>query len=1252
MQKEMKNTLHAILKEKMQKSSTLKKEAQEAVSAVEKYAGTEADFYTYVKSNRLVQIPFIKSLQEIPVKNKLFFSSLQIIHKIIVRNCISKEFIPYILEEFEKKVHTESEVRIRILQLLQPLIQDSLLVRGDQLVKLFKIGIQLAKESKDMIITESAAKVTVFHVIECVFERPRLVETAEKEKAKEDCIEIVKTSLDIAKSRSLLGMETLAACISDKHADEVIKEEESREGLLEEIIDFLLEGLKGSDLTAIRQIFLILTQMLKTILKDKYRIVSMLLEVFRIEIESTAGLLKAEFIYTLPHEIVIESLLSSAELVDNLLRIPDTETVNINGIAEIDTLGAKSSTVANCEVSLKLSKIIETATKLDDKAILPIFMPYFSRTISAIECSTETWPEVPLKKLTDAITNIKNLSNDDISAFDLLVDAVYQLAENYPKTFYSISSSITFENSKMITRWQQFFSLSSYVQDTVPELNAWDTSVEKLLASDSDVFQKGLTGACSSAGIPLDRSLGLLLSLGSRASDFPQEAIQLIHKIFLMKPEETAGGAGTTEEIVGYFLNAYFASKFSESIHVIILPELVSIFSEIRNKDIALAKLILQHISLGIRTVGETFGRGWTCVYDILVDALEVDELKKIVFEIVKIITDRMLQHLPNECLITTEKLLCVCCKVINEDNISFQALFCIRDLMEHAHTENIPREIQSQIFLATFCLLCSVSYDRRDDIRDSAIVQIFETIYFCQKHGLLQWEPLIKTFFKRFLAAAVYAKDMEIYSGEHEDISSESNGAHPAETDCICKGIGGCQLDVHPFENAVSERSLESSRKILLGVCNLLFCCFESVKNTAGFYSLWLFVGRVLVKFSHDPKMKNTVISALKPSLSMDMPEKYATSLFFTVSDICFTFSHRDIFLETVMEILKQLYLKVSAHEKKKETLCFFNTISHLLKNNTVTDSNRLTFLEFEAVEALRIQNNRYIAEIKMEILLEWLALSQSHNNSLSSQFIAHCIGKLSSEILSHPTLSADARSAAIKTLLSFHENKQAYPSCWKKAVTALQQILHLETKKEDRSHLTLISRKILGLPEVDSAKIENMQIKSTVYENHSSNKKIVDFSEIAKIKDEEKNVKDYLIFIESLSESLSKESLLEIYSVLIDLWKSTSEQKMHILYLATTKTLCNIFSAKKELIEHSDRWLLSFLLDYNTKIRTERQGYSFFQRQAVSYVLQSILDKKMRLCDTKEILKELTLCVSAHSTEISSKATQVLQHFISTKK
>ncbi|KAI5133054.1 hypothetical protein NEAUS05_1803 [Nematocida ausubeli] len=1244
MQREMSDILNAITKEQTQKSSTIKKEAQTAQQLIEQYSGKEKEFYQYIKEKKLAQLPFIKSLQEIPVKNRLFFQSLQVLHKLITRNSISQDFIPYILEEFEKKIQAHPEVQLRVLQLLQPLTEDPLLVKGSNLQKLFKIGIQLIKASKDA----GACKITVFYVVECIFERVGAFnkesseDLANKESAEQDCLVIMKISLEAAKGPEILGLDLLLTCVSNKFSKDAISSPGGAE-LLEKTIDFIMKEITEKDAARIKTAFAICIKILTNVIMDKHAGLSILLEIKQAEMLQENEVLKEEFIYALPHHIVMECLKSSKELSEEIFDLeregPLLDIIRIGeGQKMLLAIQEKEKNNVSESKSLKMTKIVEIACTLKDPEILPLFIPYFIYLIENISCSTETWPADTLSKLKSAVENLVDGAKNELGILNMLIRSLYTAAEKYPRVFFNLAFKITFLQCSTMTEWKEFFALCSRIQDSTPELNSWNSSIERLMKSDPACLRVALQGGCQVANIPLSRFLALFFSIGHRIEDFPCEAIEYIEKIFFPGTETTKS---TAEEQVVYFFNEYFKVKFTEKIHIMIFPEIVRIFSLVKNqnRDISLAKTVLQAISDGIKRTGEALGKGWVSLYEMLMDAAEEEDLRRIVFETIKVITERMLLYLPDGCLISTHKLLCMCCKLIIEDNISFQALFSIRDLTEYIHTEKdkVSREQQIEIFHATMCLLCSVGYDQRDDVRDSAIVQAFETIYFCQRLDLLPWDSLITIFLKRLLSAAVYAKEKEIYSGEYDEKSSDSDDL-PTNGTCVCKGVGGCFIPPYTTESHNTARSLESAKKILLGVSSLVFNHFEEMKEHKGFYSLWKYIGRIFVKFFADPNMKSTVILAASPGLQSSLPPKYRLSLFATISDICFLYTQTEDSLETLVEMLKQSYRSIQPESKNSEhSTVFFKTITHLLKNSTVEENQALTFLEFEALESLKSESSQ---TAKIKVLLEWIPIPHTHPEKISEQFVVQCIEQLEKEILVHKDIQTDERSESIRILLMYHKKKDVQVLCWNRAMICLQRILELEAQSEGISHLKLISCEIFGLPSEEIDDIHTFPkpaIQSKATEQ--------------RIKKEERSIQDHLVFLEALTEILKDEKVMEVYTVVRNLWDYTVRMNLHILHLTTTKTLCRILTSKKELAVQAEDWIDCCLQNYNASTRIERSKHSFFQRQAALYVLQQILSKKMPIPKSKKFLPELILCISSDAPDVSTVATEVLEYFVSNK-
>ncbi|KAI5185717.1 hypothetical protein NEHOM01_1009 [Nematocida homosporus] len=1272
MRPEMKEALDMLLREKVPKGSVLKKEAEEAMAAIMNYQMEEEKFPEYVHNHHQIGMPFIRALQELGVKNRSFLPCLAVIHKMITWSAISSEFIPHILEGFEKNIENYPEVRLRVLQMLLPLVQNPVLVRGRNLMHLFKIGILLVETSRNQLI--STTKVIIFHLVANVFERPSILQGQAREIAVQDCKEILEIAIDCAKKNNLFGFELLYTCVSDGAAGFQQKALADMVGLM---VDFLVPKLEQTRLQIVSVSLQLFLQIIKNIVSDDGEIVSLLLSVLRAKVPSGLIVLREEFVYKLPTRVAFLSLSSSAELAD--IMFAPSQTIDVTSITPINMFYldqmARTEIPEDSKhmVSLAFFHIVRAATaisqcsdKKDEQTqIISLFIPYFIRFLQKLvelpQIKEEEVVAIELKKSLAIL--IQMATQKSLTVMNTLLLEGYQMAQKNPAVFYSLLANLTDEHKEKVTVWPAFFLLTATVQKTHPELGSWEELMGLLTAFQDVDLQRAIEGAGKSEALAPEKYADLFLSLAGRGDCLKKEFTILIEHVF--QNQQMLDNIDSSVALIASFFSAYFSEKRSATMHKIVLSHIMHVFMADYNNEHAhpIRQEVLNSLSIGVRSSGETLYQAWTCIYDILIASMQSPLLSGMVFDIIQVVTDRLLYALPEETLVTTVQILGICCLTKKDNNISFRALQCIRELTEFVLTKKITAKVRKDVWHAVMCLLCSVIYDGRDDVRDSAIVQLFESIYLCKKHGHLEWAPLVQVFLRRVLGAAVYTKDREIYTGEYEDPTSEEAEETELNNDqCPCQNLGACAIE--SYETAEKEsyqRSLESTKGILLAISALVFENFSELKKASGFYPLWVLFTKILVRFSRDPEMEVTVIYALRNGIPCINDPIYKKHFFLTVCDICTLSVQPSSPLEALMQMLKITYRAIDKSATPEDKKAYFLGITSLLAQNCPNTGQTLTFLEYEAISALDETGSSCTATVRVDTQLKWLRLFIVSTPKLSSYFAMHIMNALSKELIGSP-LAQTIHRKAISVLIMFQSQKRTVPTCWAEAKKTLQAIFQIEAKPNAETQLVWASREILGLPnnqpnqpnqtnqtptqpnqtptQPNQTPTRNRNILRALSDNHNYTKAI---------REEETEMCEYIGFLENISLTISKSYLLDLYRLLVETWFHALDNQLFALYLTITRTLCTLIHARKDLSKESIQWLQTILSQYNIQIRTKRTAYSRFQREAITYILQEIKHQRLGSLSIQPLLKELVLCASSDDTTISAISLDILHDALS---
>ncbi|OAG29922.1 hypothetical protein NEDG_01469 [Nematocida displodere] len=1255
MQAEIVETLEALTKEKLPKQSALKEEAKTALLTVKEYQGSDKDFPAFAKENKAIIQPLVTAIQELQLKHKPFLLCFAALHRIITRGAVHAEFVKPILVEFEKSIETYPEVRIRVLQMLLPFVQDPLLVRGEDLLYLFKIGILLVETSRNQSVNTS--RVIICHVVAHAFERPSTLKDESRQVAIQDCKNILSIAVDSAQRNNVFGLDLLTACIVD--GEQGFREKEILM-MLGDIIEFLLSKLECTQLPIISRVLNMLHCIAENIQRDSAQLIWILVSVSKAGMSEQSRVLREEFFYQVSYKTIWAAAQKDRSICQILFAVPAKATVGqlppIKSLYTQQINRTAIPTETGYQVALRFLKLFSLPGEMEkevyrqgcDQELLSVYIKHLSRAVREIEdLSTLEHACHAAQMLTEALGSAERVVSQLglNECLNQILSLEYWLAEKNFGLFYGLASEATLRHMEKVTIWREFFDLAAKMQMQDPEQETWGQLTHNLKEFPKTDLKNALREACCSSTVRSTFYASLFLGLVYRVSELPEEFEQIIKKVFPIgetkdHPEETA------ERITSFF-EVYFVCRLPEATHQIVLGQTKELANSLsaQSPDALVMKEILSSLSLGVRSAGESLQGSWTEIYHILAMAIKQPCLASTVFDIIQIITDRLLPFLPKECLLETARILSVCCTGIKDSNVSLFALGCVKELTEYILGSEHSTKSCLEVWHVSLCLLCTMAYDVRDDIRDSAIAQVFESIYLCRDKKLLEWQPLTEIFLRRLLGAAVYAKDKEIYSGEHDEgfaESPESDEQRSPEGVCPCGNIGACVLE--GYETAApenSKRSADSAKNLILAVSALMLEHFDEIKKVSGFSSLWALYGRILVRFSKDPEMASCVVSSLKHCLVSISIHKYWKRFFVTVSEICTAAKQKQTLSETLIQMLKLSHEKLGSTPTQGETDVFFAATTSILRHNQIGRHQGLTPLEFEAVCSLEEEGRACSSRMRVSTLLAWLRLTQDASSQFSSNFVVYCMSSLSHE-LQQAVFATELHREAVSILLSYHAMKKTLPSCWARARKTLQQLFVLEAGRDVQTQVIWASREILGLAPSDridattSVQNKNKNILRAISENCNY---------VQVIKEEEKEMCEYLYFLETLSETAKMATLFEIYHLVVEIWSTSLLNSLSTLYLAATRVICSLIGQRKELAPLAMDWSRNLLHEYNAEIRLHKIEYSRFQREAVSYLLDRILEDQISTVDPAQLHHGLTLCVNAEDRAISRRAVKILQ-------
>lgn len=1276
MQAEVKDALYAIAKEKTGKNSTLKKSIDAALESISKYNPGDMVFSKYLLKSR-IEIPFVQALQELAPKSKGMFVAVSAIHRMVTWNSISSECIAFILDGLEKNVVAHSEMRLRILQMLLPLMQQPTLVCGRNLVHLVQIGLLLIETSRNQAV--STSKVIVCHMFANIFERPETLQGLEREQAVKDCREIIDAILAHEKISKMFKLDILKTCIIDSSGFKCPE----LTNTLAKVCDTLVMWLSSKSPQILTRVFLVFLEIVKQVMQKEEEIVSLVLLVLRTEIEEALEVLREEFIYRLPYRIVKNALESSKELSNIIFR--QDKKIDIEKIIEIKVLhiekpdSTKIDEEAEYTNSLHFYKIIEVAESLRknvcsnsqkkeainvdisrlDKAISG-FLEYFSAFIGKLENTSNIKKntresDLVRKAFLDVIHTLDISDKKDLS---ILLISAYNLALQNPEIFYSLAFELTMMHKKSVSVWKEFFLVTGHVVEIYPEIDAWSNVQKQILEFDSDVLAAAVDGAVAAESVLPAKHADLFLILLKRKDNLANEFSLLTYKIFGTFDDNIS--VSEPASLISSFFGAYFSMKPPEYVHEIVFVHMYALYKKLYEKgdNEELLNKLLVSLSLGIRTGGETLRQSWKDIYKILLLSLDSQILADTIFDITQVITDRLLQYLPEKCIKETIQILCISCIKNKRHNVSFQALNCVRDITGYISTAKISEKIRKDTWNASLCLLCTVAYDSRENVRDSAIVQIFESIHTHKAYRDITWQPLVNVFLKRLLYAAVYLKDKEIYTGEHdnspmEDKNEDKNEDKECEVDeeCPCKGTGACVIDIYTEEASdTSTNSIESTRRILIAVVGLISDNFDEIKKIDGFLSLWFLLGKILVRFAADSETEVVVVQALKVFFPKAAQEMYWRTFFFVILDVCSVIQQKSQLPEMLIEMLKQIRRKIADILNESDAPLFFASITSLLKHNEAVSKERVTFLEYEAISLLEEKNTKCTAAVKVQTLLIWLSLARDASEKFSVFFAVWCM-RLLYEELSVGQFDCEVHKKSVETLVSFHREKRMYLQYWEGAKKMLKHIFFLEAQRNMSLQIVWALKEMLGIS-------ENIYDEDIDKRKYFPNRNILeilpgDENYSIAIREEEKEMCEHLKFLEEISAFVQKEKLTEIFYLMVEIWHSSLHGSLYMLYINTTKTICKVIAQNRSLSGISEKWLKEIFVTYNKEIRIKRTLYSRFQREAICHILENILDGRIYPGSRDVLLDQIILCAESEDRNISRIALKIIRScFLEQKK
>lgn len=1379
---EIRDALKLLHKEKAAKALNAKQEIDAALACIDAYREAQSHPVEYLREHRNIVGVLVQALEVLSAKHKPFDPCFAAIQKVVAHGAVSEQHVEGMLRALTRNTEMYPEKRLRVLQMLLPLVQDPGLVRGSSVLELFRICVLLIQTARNQTI--AASTVIVCHVVAQIFDRPRILDGPEKDVAIIDCCNILAEILEGIEKGGTLGLDLLLACVAEGGSS--FRQKELHQILMGPAAEILIAQMGRDDLPTTCRVLQILKHVLEDLLDSPKDMCSILSYLSRQNLSEKGAVILEEFFYVIPYGVL--SLLPQYDPEAYAKCMEPVSEIRPADFQEIGTLYLPQMNRTDIPLdpayraSLRLTRVLSTAGHIQEKlassnseqrstlpdgnlpdhsSTLPDgnlpdhssiqsergdwgeaeeYMAYLKRNIESVIPENESFSvDSPyltrciLRSVSSMVSVSQLLSSPKLLRDSLLL--LFSLSYSSPDVFYAVSLDLSLKPEVGACIWQELFQLTYHLEKQDPGSGWWSRLVERLKRGEEESLRRALLGACMCKGISNESLLSLFLTLVHQLEGLPDVFGMGLGRVLSIA--EISKNQERASRLISCFFKSYFSERPEPRLHPITLayasrlfrqisetlpgqigyesatetPESPSIahsastdiahIQEVSTANNALdpevsARIlldVLSALSLGVRTSGEVFGAAWTDVYEIFMKSSQIPFLHRTVFDIVQVVTDRLLPVLPQACLPATARILCACCVSIRDSNTALQVLGCIRELLAYSISSDTPEETKEKVWNTSLCILCTMAYDSRDDVRDSAMALAFESVRISREKDCVCWKPLVGVFFRRLLGAAVYAKDREIYSGEYDE-DREAPGDEEEDPECPCSGMGPCAAGI--YEGAAYERdrrSVSSAKTILLSLSAIIFEYFEELTLTPGFYHFWEMLGKIFVRFSKDPEMETTVVSSIYNGMAKIRKRKYWRSMFHTIAEICAASPQKSIPPETLVQLLRFAHKQAAPDSPESledgtpasqsvpmtpapqgvltrppigdtassdpeipddaTAAVLFSGATYILMRSCGLGvpatglSGRLSLFEFELVSALQEEGGKCGERIRINALLEWLGAPQGAASRLSSSFLAHCMGRLVQELADF-SFPPSVHFRAVSVLLAYYETKRVEPKCWAKAIEVLRSIFLLESERGTETHAVWASREILGLPDAGAQRsASHGPLEPEAREKNRNIQKIMseNISYIPLVKQEERDMCDHIAYLQVLAGKADGDTLHQIYDLALEAQESALANSLNLLYMSCTRMLCETLQVRKELLGAVTDWVAECIRNYSEGVRHSRILYSRFKREKTGYVLQKIAEGALPLPSTPDVVDHLLVCAFSEDSNVSLQSQTIIR-------
>lgn len=711
-------------------------------------------------------------------------------------------------------------------------------------------------------------------------------------------------------------------------------------------------------------------------------------------------------------------------------------------------------------------------------------------------------------------------------------------------------------------------------------------------------------------------------------------------------------------------------------------------------------RMVLSVLIRGLRIAGNDMREAWDSIYAILEVACKEDAFLPHAFELLQIIADGHLDQLSFGCLLKTVHCLSLCCIGSSATNIALNSLNSLQSITDYLLV--LRRSVREtaehkKLWNSIICVLSFFAYDHRDNVRDTAISQVFSAIHTAKREGYIDWEPVVRIFFRRLVGAAVYVKDKEIFSGEVSE-ESEADEAEPKDASfCVCEDFFGCGANLLPAQSPfLSEsRAVESTKTLMTTMIDLAFSNFDALARQRDFYSQWKMLFSVCRKFICESAQEEDLPEVLTASILRSVEtcsvegDKYWVHLFKTVSGISQEIPPpptsgaplssggpaREEMYVSLVRLLRIAYEKVSALEEARFLALFLESLTRM--NSCMGDDDlelgkrsNMTPLEKEVLRSLAaIAEEEHAFCPRISVLVSWIGYHEIRRHSC--EFITRCFRMLADEFEGGPSRAELYEEGYFEDvvwgLVSFNKLKgcpgvyEVSRRYWGEAADALKRVSLCGIEASDLAFPTFISasREVLGVdlstPVLEYRLSSFLAVPWDIEDNVITNRNIVKIYEslgptergrefASRLRSEESGMMDYLSFLGGVARHVSAGPLREIYELIVLVSETAFENRLHNLLFHSLGMLFDVFERSPSLRDLLAEKIYATLKRFNEDVRLDPYTCSRFRREESKYILKRVSALEGRCFAEPEFISLYLECMEGSDKGVAEESRGVV--------